>query len=750
MQAPRLETDPPGLTFPLLTSKLRRPFARLGIVERAALLERSSSELASPVVSVVAPAGYGKTTFANQWAQVTARETGWLTLDRDDDDPSVLLSYLAGALDRLTPLDPELFGLLAVEYPSIGAITRRLGDALAAWPQPTVLVVDDVHAVQNPTCHDILATLVEHVPPGSQLVFASRHQLPLPLPRLRAQGRLLEVGPADLAMDVTEAAALLRGAGAEMSDDQVQQLVRVAEGWPVAIYLVGRSVKARGTAADLDIAQVGHSRQIVEYARAELLAALPPPMVQFLTRSSVLHGMSGPFCDAVLRSSGSAERLEELARSSLLVTALDEDHNWYRYHHLVRQLLAEELMQREPGLVAELSQRAARWCEANGLPDDAIDYAMAAGDAEHAARLVMGRVFPLYRTGRVETLFRWFDWFDRGEHLVHHPAVAIVAAWTAAVTGRAAAAERWAEVAEGGAGGPRVARGRTEQGGRRALLGAALCRHGLDEAIADAVEAERTIAADDPFRTATLTVLGLVHLARDELDDADTAFLRAAEAGVDTGALPAASVALAGRAILAADRGEMVEADRLATRASAVVDDGRLQDHVMTVLTHAVAARMALHRQDVPATTALLARAQRLRPRLTYALPHLAVLARLELARTMVGLGDAPGARTLLREVSDILRLAGPLGTLTTRADELGRRLERTPATTSGASSLTAAELRLLPLLETYLSFREIGERLFVSPNTVKTQAISIYRKFGVSSRSDAMRTARQLGLLPN
>jgi LuxR family transcriptional regulator, maltose regulon positive regulatory protein len=749
MSRVRTANDAPAHPSALLASKFTRPFARPGIVERASLLERLSSDDSPPVFSLVAPAGYGKSTFLHQWVEeATARETGWLTLDRDDNDPAVLLSCLAVAFDRLTPLDPELFRLLEVGYPSIGAITRRLGAALVAWSRPTVLVIDDVHTVVNPACHDILATLVEHVPPGSQLAFASRHQLSLPVPRLRAQGRIVEVGPPDLAMDVAEAAALLRGAGAEMSDDQVRQLVQVAEGWPVAIYLVGRLVKARGTSTGLDIARIGHSRQIVEFAQAELLAAFPTPTVQFLMRSSVLHRMSGPLCDEVLRTLDAAERLEELAQSSLLVTALDEDHRWYRYHHLIRQLLLEDLTERDPDLVAELTRRAGRWCEENGLPDEAIDYAMTAGDADRAARLVLSRVFPLYRTGRVETLLRWCDWFDRHGHMAHYPALANAAAWAAALTGRAAAAERWAEAVESGTSGPRVPRDAATQGGGRALLRAALCRRGVDEALAAAVEADRAIAVDDPWRATALVVLGLVHVARGEPDDADTAFLRAAEVGVEIGALPAASVALAARASLAADRGEMVEARELSARASAIVDDGRLQDHVTNVLTHAVAARLALHRQDLHATTTLLTRAQRLRPRLTYALPHLAVQARLELARTMVGLGDAPGARTVLREVNDIFQLRGPLGTLATRARELNVQLERSPATTVGASSLTAAELRLLPLLETYLSFREIGERLFVSPNTVKTQAISIYRKLGVSSRSDAMRRAVELGLL--
>jgi LuxR family maltose regulon positive regulatory protein len=143
-------------------------------------------------------------------------------------------------------------------------------------------------------------------------------------------------------------------------------------------------------------------------------------------------------------------------------------------------------------------------------------------------------------------------------------------------------------------------------------------------------------------------------------------------------------------------------------------------------------------------------RAQRLRPRLTYAVPQLAVQSRLELIRTMVSLADGPGARTVLREVDDILRIRPKLGVVTEQVIELRARIAGTPVGRIGASSLTAAELRLLPLLPTHLTFREIGGRLFVSPHTVKTQAISIYRKLGVSSRSDAMRVASEVGLLPD
>jgi LuxR family maltose regulon positive regulatory protein len=151
----------------------------------------------------------------------------------------------------------------------------------------------------------------------------------------------------------------------------------------------------------------------------------------------------------------------------------------------------------------------------------------------------------------------------------------------------------------------------------------------------------------------------------------------------------------------------------------------------------------------VAAAQTLLGRAARLRPALTYAMPYFAVQTRLEMARAHVMLSDAGGARVLLREARNVIRLRPDLGTLPAQANELEARLDDLRSESIGASSLTAAELRLLPLLATHLSFREIGDRLFVSRHTVKTQAISVYRKLGVSSRSEAIRRAQEIGLLP-
>ena len=191
-----------------------------------------------------------------------------------------------------------------------------------------------------------------------------------------------------------------------------------------------------------------------------------------------------------------------------------------------------------------------------------------------------------------------------------------------------------------------------------------------------------------------------------------------------------------------------MQAETLIEGALEIARAGQLNDYEMSPLIHAVAARTALHQGDVPRAQDHLARAARLRPRLTAALPHRAVQTLLELARAHLVLTDAAGARILLREIRDILRQRPHLGLLPAQADQLQSQLDMLHKTTASAARLTTAELRLLPLLSTHLTFREMSERLYVSPHTVKSQALSLYRKLGVSSRSQAIHRLQQTGLL--
>ena len=196
-------------------------------------------------------------------------------------------------------------------------------------------------------------------------------------------------------------------------------------------------------------------------------------------------------------------------------------------------------------------------------------------------------------------------------------------------------------------------------------------------------------------------------------------------------------------------RGQWGQAEVLAGQARAVLRRAGIEESYATPLVCAVHARVAMHRRDVAAARQELVRAQRLRPLLTYAMPQLAVQARIELTRVHLALADVAGARTLMSEVNELLGHRPGLGTLVGETRVLQDRLsDERDASYPGASSLTTAELRVLPLLATHLSFSEIADQLFLSPNTVRSQAMSIYRKLGASSRSQAVAHSRELGLL--
>jgi LuxR family maltose regulon positive regulatory protein len=734
-----------GSSLELVESKLHPLPARPGIVPRALLVERLLASDTVPVVGVVAPAGYGKTTLLAQWAEREPRPVAWVAVDQRDNDPAVLLTYVAVALDRVEPIDPRIVRGLAGPGAPILGVVPRLAAAMAAMPQPVALVLDHVDLLGNQQSLDLVAELAAQLPAGTQLLLASRAPPPLPVPLLRAQGRVLELGIEELAMDDQEARALLEGAGVGLDDAAVSELVARTEGWPVGLYLAGLAHKAGGPRGHVWAGFTGDDRFMADYLRSELLAHLPPELVAFLTRTAVLERMSGPLCDAVLEATGSAQILASLENSNLLLVPLDRRRQWYRYHHLFHELLTAELERREPELVPQLHARAASWCEANGLPESAIDHAQAAGDADRVARLVWQLALPAYGAGRVDTTRRWFGWFEDQGLLGRYPEVAVLGAWLQALVGEPVAAERWADAAEQGPVSGTLPDGSTVQS-YRALLGALLCRNGVDRMRADTQAALAELSPASQWRPTAQLLEGIGCLLAGETDRADVILAQAAEVAAEVGALPVAVIALAERSLMAMDQQDWQQATTLAEQAADVVRAGELDGYVASALVHAVAARVAVHQGEVRQAQEQLARATGLRPLLTYALPYLAVQTLVELGRACLALDDA-GARVVLRHARDILRRRPDLGILPTQVEQLRSKLDTSRDGIAGISSLTTAELRLLPLLPTRLTFAEIGERLYVSQHTVKTQATSVYRKLGVSSRGQAVQRLQELGL---
>jgi LuxR family transcriptional regulator, maltose regulon positive regulatory protein len=405
------------------------------------------------------------------------------------------------------------------------------------------------------------------------------------------------------------------------------------------------------------------------------------------------------------------------------------------------------LERREPELIAELHRRAAAWCQANGLEETAIDHAQAAGDADQVARLVLQVMQPVWASGRVDTVLGWMQWLEREQLIERYPAVAVHGALIFALLGRATRAEQWAAAAERASPEGRLPDGSTMES-YLGYLRAILCRDGVAEMRRDAGIASDGLSPLSPYRATMLHTEALSFLLDGEPERADAVFARAFEAATEAGAPPLAAVVLAERAIIAAGRDDWAEAAALADRALELIRGGEFDAYWTSALVYAWAARAALYRGDLNAARDHLAGAAGLRPLLTHALPVVSVQALLELAHAYIALGDPDGAHAVLRQADDIFRQRPDLGVLPAQADELRTRLATMRRTGLGASSLSAAELRLLPLLPSHLTFREIGERLFLSQHTVKTQALSIYRKLGVSTRSDAVHHAQQLGLL--
>jgi LuxR family maltose regulon positive regulatory protein len=734
----------PGIA--ILESKFLPPSARPGIIPRTALVDRILKHDAEQVVTLIAPPGYGKTTVLAQWARRRGHKVAWVTVNKDDNDPSVLLADIAAALARVPLLDPEAVDSVTAGGSSISTALGRLTPSLMATSQPITLVFDQVEAVDNPEARDVFSQLALRLPPGFRLALATRTQPPLPLPLLRSHRDVVEVGVNELAMDRQEAQLLLRGVGAEFSDDEVEALVDQTEGWPVGLYLAALASRRRGHAVASSVAFRGDDRLMRDYLRSEILSRIDPSTVEFLTRTSVLDHLSGPLCDAVLDANGSQAVLETLEASNLLLVPLDRHREQYRYHNLFRDLLAAELRRNEPELVPLLHARAAQWFEASHLPGAAIGHAQEAGDPDRVARLVTVATVPAYSAGHATTVRRWFEWF-RAEGLVdRYPEVAVLGGVIESVLGQSASAERWTVAAEAGTFDRTLPDGGTTDG-MLAYLRALACRDGVQRMRADARMAQAALAPGNVLRAAALLLEGMSYLLDGDPEAADPILSHACDVGLYLGATADAAVAMAERAVVAIGRHDWDEAEAFAARGLAIVAEHRLDDYLEAAVVYAVAARSSIHRGDRRAATEYVARAARLRPLLTYAVPGTAQI-QLQIARAYLELADPSGVRTVLREVSDILRQRPNLGVLTSERDEIQTALDAIRAGHVGTSSLSVAELRLLPYLSTHLTFQEIGERLHVSRHTVKTQAISVYRKVGASSRSEAVERVHEAGLL--
>jgi len=719
----------------------RGPRLEAALAPRTALLNRMLATDV-PVVAVVAPPGYGKSTLLAAWAERRASRVAWVSCDQIVDDPQSLWSAAMAALA------PEPEGSAAP--PSATGIGDHAADDLIAMleasSEPVALVLDHLEALSNQETRQSVASFARAVPAGCAFAVGSREDVPLPTARMRVEGRLLEVGTEDLALSGSDASRLLAAVGVDVSDERAGELAWQAEGWPAALYLAALAIRAGKLTVDHPF--TGADRSMGDYLRSEVLAPLSRPERRFLVRTSILDRVSGPLADAVVGDSAATRMLDRLQRRNLLVLPDDQEGEWCRYHRLLRQVLQAELRAEEPDLVHDLHARAAAWFELNGEPAQAIDHAYLAGDAEHFGRLVLATMQQVWASGDIDFVLDWMERLGSRSPAPHTPAMIAHGALIFALLGRPGDAERWAAVAESLPATGTLPDGSTV-GATLAYLRANLCRHGPATMRRDAAEALEGFSATSPYRATMLHTEGLSYLLEGDLEQADASFAHAYDLAVSLETWPVVAMVIAEQFQIAVERDEWAAAESLVKRALEVVTRGPYDDYWTSALVFASAARAAAHRGDMREAREHAQRGARLRPLLTYALPVVSTQALVELARAYLALVDPAGALAVLEQARGILRQRPDLGTLATAVRRLDERVSQiTAASPLGASSLTAAELRLVPLLPTHLTYPEIGERLFISRHTVKTQASSVYRKLGASSRKEAVDRIAELGLM--
>src|SRR5215471_54721 len=739
----------PGLDAPIET-KLHPPGARAEWVERSALIDELTQTTAK-LVLVDAPAGFGKTTLVAQWRSSAAetRPFAWVSLDRGDSDPGRFWWYVVSALTRACPeIDGEAIlaelRAQAPEFPE--SVLPMLANELAAISAPVVLVLDDYHVIKDRSCHEQIAFLLLHLPPTAQLVIITRADPPLPLARLRAAGEMTEVRARELRFTPEEAAELLLAvADVLLSGPDLSQLMERTEGWPAGVYLAAISLRGHPSPHAFIRQFTGNNRFIVDFLAEEVLSRQPGEIQQFLARTSPLARFCAPLCDAVTGTTGGAGIIEVLERENLFLVPLDDNRQWYRYHHLFAQVLRSRLARIEPALMTTLHERASAWLEQAGQAEEAIQHALAAADVTRAVRLIARYWHAYVDSGRTATISGWMRALG-DDRIGASPLAAHCAAWAAGFAGDRNGVRRWLAVLEAGSHDGPLPDGMRSLESSAALLRASFGFDGLPvmrESAAAAARIENDPAS--PYYALARGTLGFCHYLSGDY----AAAVRPLEEAVQSepSLLLVRMFAYAVLAMVLVERGRLSRAQECAHAARDVAITGDLGRLPQTVMAYAAAGAVQAARGQFDQARSELEPVFELRRKTPGLGPWSTLVPTLLLARIRLEAGDQPGAKELAEEAREVLTaLPDGTGVLRARLAELDRRIggNHEPRT---AEPLTGREVAVLHLLGGTLSLREIGQELCVSANTVKTHTQAIYRKLGVSTRDEAVAQGKRLGI---
>lgn len=735
----RAETTPP----PADRSRPKGPSVRVPApIVRDRLLRQVTASPAPRAVIVSAPAGSGKSVFLAQWRRLESRPVAWLTCTDAHADPMLLVHDLAKAVGTVT--GPGPVADVAARTPGSDPYRSMAGllSAMSAEPEPGLVVIDDAHrAVGASTALDLLVTLIDQLPDGWTVAIAKREILPLPTARWLARGiGLVQVGLRDLVLSEGECLQLLNRMGVPAAQDTVGEVLQRTEGWPVAVYLTGLTLLENRPIRQGRLV-AGDDALLRSYLESEILATIAPADLELLRKTSILREVSGPLAAAVTGFDDAADRLTRLSRTNLLVMPVDSQERWFRYHGLLVDLFARQLEDGADDAPA-LHARAAAWYEKTGDPDGAVRHWLLANEDEAVRRVVLATFAAEYRRGHTSTVQRWMRALPP-RLIADDPQLALAQTMTAALEGDQEAALRSIGPARLDDPDGDAPEGYLD----RAFVRAVLCERGPETMRDDALAALQAHGPEWPWGPAARMALGSAERMLGRPDAAQEAF-RSLELTPGAGGALARLIARAERAQDAMDRRAWAEAEALLAMDRSFVLDVLDPTNMVQVLWLATDARLQVHRGDVRAARSRLTRAQMGRTHLGWIIPWYGVRSLVEMARSQLLLSDAAGATASLAQAREIMSMRSLLGELQRDVDEVDARRRATNGSRRGGTGLSPAELRLLPMLQTYMTFKEIGERLSISANTVKTEVLSIYAKLGASTRGEAVELAIQAGLL--
>lgn len=665
----------------------------------------------------------------------------------------LLWTYIVHALQRVAPDSFDGAAMLATATGAnpIHTLIPPLLNALWTWRGPTTLILDTYHEISNPECHETMRYFLARLPQEMRVVIASRTDPQIGTGTLRARGELSEVGGAALKFTHEETGALLATRfGLELDGDQVALLQDRTEGWPAGLYLAARSLQDYPDPAQFIAEFSGQHRHIADYVGGAMLDHLSPSHRQFLVQTSVLERLCAPLCDAVLDRADSVDQLQTLVATEGVVTADDMQGNWYRCHSLLHDLLRVELERRSAHITPILHQRAAMWFRDYGDVVATMRHALAAPDYDLVTDLFVASAQPLLQAGLLATLAAWVDAIPDAV-LADRPQLALATAWIAALHGRPPRdVLRRVAIAEHGPDEGSYYMGSASLASSVALIRAMYI---VDDVGAAVRNSEASVASESNTDTfaylLSRAALGRAHYLVGRTEEAREPLEIALRAPLVDLQAVGASGAMATLALVCLEMGERERSESLARSAARLSADRGREAYWNAWYVSMALGRvlMALGRIE-EAETVL---AEGVEPHLTQlqAWPVFTALALLTLAAVREGRGHTVAAHSLLDEARTALRACSDPGMLTILLANTERGLWRAPRGQSNLrTDLSEGEVRVLRLLASDLTQREIGRALYLSMNTVKTHTRSIYTKLDVASREAAIARARSLKLL--